>query len=143
MILAPSRSAQCGFSLLEVLIALLISGLALVSAFQAASESMRATTTARRYQEAVARAQSHLDALGANFAVGEQQGDDGNGFHWRIAVRPIDSTAKRDNGGGSVVKTDALVLTLYAASVWISWEEGRQTRTVRLDSARLLTSEPG
>jgi general secretion pathway protein I len=139
---AACKSTQHGFSLLEVLIALVISGLALASAFQAASESMRATTTARRYQEAVARAQSRLDALGANLAVGEQQGDDGGGFHWRTLIRPIDSTTKRDDHDRPAVNRDTLVVTLYAASVWISWEENKRSRSVRLDSARLMSSAP-
>lgn len=143
MIHAIDPPGQHGFSLLEVLIALLIAGLALASAFQAASASMRATATAQRYQEAVSRARSHLDGLGANLVSGEQEGDDGGGFHWRVAVHPIDATGKRDVTGHSVANKETLVVTLYATTVWVSWKEGRQPRSVRLDSARLLTSAPG
>lgn len=143
MISATDRPGQRGFSLLEVLIALLIAGLALASAFQAAGAGMRATTTAQRYQEAVSRARSHLDGLSVNLVAGVQEGDDGGGFHWRMAVRPIDATGKRDATGHPVGDKETLVVTLYAASVWITWKEGSQTRSVRLDSARLLTSAPG
>jgi len=136
------RPGQRGFSLLEVLIGLLIAGLGLASAFGAASESLHATTTAERYREAVSRARSHLDALGVNLAPGEQEGDDGGGFRWGTSVRPLDSTGKRDAAGRPLLNTDTLVVTLCATSVWISWKEGRQARSVRLDSARLLTSAP-
>jgi general secretion pathway protein I len=138
-----SRIGQGGFSLLEVLIALLISGIALGTVFQAASETMRATTTAARYQEAVSRAVSHLDGAGANLMPGEQDGDDGGGFHWHIVVRPVDSTGKQDAAGKPLAITDTLVVTLYAVAVSITWRDGRNQRVVRLNSQRLLTSAPG
>jgi general secretion pathway protein I len=140
---AVRPSGQQGFSLLEVMISLLIAGLALASVFHAASDSMRATSTAERYQEAVSRARSHLDALGTNIAAGVQGGDDGGGFRWRTEVRPIDSTGKRDAAGRPEANTEMLVVTLFAATVWISWSDGRQARSIRLDSARLLTLAPG
>jgi general secretion pathway protein I len=138
---APGR--QGGFSLLEVLIALIISGIALAAVFQAASATMRATTTAARYQEAVSRAVSHLDGAGANLMPGEQDGDDGGGFHWHVLVRPVDSTGKQDAAGKPLANTDTLVVTLYAVTVSITWRDGRNERVVRLDSQRLLTSAPG
>jgi general secretion pathway protein I len=140
---AARTQGHGGFSLLEVLVALLIAGLALTAVFRAAGDSMRAMTTAERYQEAVSRARSHLDGLGANLVASEQSGDDGGGFRWRTAVRAVDSTGKRDAAGRPVPSTDTLVVTLFAVSVWISWKDGRQVRSVRLDSARLLTSAPG
>lgn len=139
---AMGRSAERGFSLLEVLIALLIAGLALATTFSAASESMRATKTAEQYQEAVSRARSHLDSLHAHLAAGEQAGDDGGGFHWRSLVRAVDSTAKREAGGKPVPEVATLVVTLYAATVWITWTDRTQPRSIRLDSARLLTTGP-
>jgi general secretion pathway protein I len=114
----------------------------LASAFGAATDSLRSTTTADRYREAVSRARSHLDALGTNLAPGEQEGDDGDGFRWGVSVRPLDSTGKRDAAGRPLRNSDTLVVTLCAASVWISWKEGRQAHSIRLDSARLLTSAP-
>src|SRR5450432_1037956 len=88
---------QGGFSLLEVLIALIISGIALATVFQAAGETMRATASAARHQQALSRALSHLDGAGVNLMPGEQEGDDGGGFHWHVLVRPIDSTGKQDS----------------------------------------------
>jgi general secretion pathway protein I len=133
---------QGGFSLLEVLLALMISGIALASVFQAAGETVRATASAARQQQALARAQSHLDGAGANLMPGEQEGDDGGGFHWHVLVRPVDSTGKQDAAGKPVPNTDTLVVTLYAVTVSINWRDGRNQRFVRLDSRRLLTSAP-
>jgi general secretion pathway protein I len=138
-----SHSDQNGFSLLEVLIALLIAGIALATVFQAAAETMRATTTSSRYQQAVSRAVSHLDGAGASLAPGEQEGDDGGGFHWHIRVHPVASTGKQDASGKAIPNPDGLVVTLYTVNVSITWRDGRQNRIVSLNSRRLLTSAPG
>lgn len=130
-------------TLLEVLIALVIAGIALATVFRAASENINATGAAARYQEAVSRARSHLDGTSANLAFGEQEGDDGGGFHWRTVVRPVETTGKQDTEGRPVAATDSLVITLCAVTVWINWREGTHGRTVRLDSERLLISAPG
>ena len=79
---------QRGFTLLEVLIALVIAGIALATVFRAASENISATGAAARYQEAVSRARSHLDGTSVNLTFGEQEGDDGGGFHWRVRGAP-------------------------------------------------------
>jgi general secretion pathway protein I len=139
----PTQHArQRGFTLLEVLIALIISGIALATVFRAAGENINASGAAARYQEAVSRARSHLDGTSANLTFGEQDGDDGGGFHWRVLVRATDSTGKQDTEGRPVGATDSLVITLCAITVWITWREGTHARTVRLDSERLLTSAP-
>ncbi len=90
---APRRQppAQArGFSLLEVMIALVISGLALASVFRSAMESTRATAAAAHYQEATSRARSHLDGVTAALVPGETEGDDGGGYHWHVSVRAVD-----------------------------------------------------
>ena len=133
---------QRGFGLLEVLIALVIAGIAFATVFRAAAESVRATTAAARYQEAISRAHSHLDSASANLIAGEQDGDDGGGFRWRVLVGAVDSTGQQDSAGRPIHNTDRLVVTLYATTVWITWREGLQNRTVQLNSARLLTSAP-
>lgn len=138
----PPSVRQHGFGLLEVMIALLIAGLALAAVFRAAAETSRATSAAAHYQEAISRARSHLDGTTANLVPGEQEGDDGGGYHWRVVVRTADSTGKRDSAGRMVANTDTLVVTLYAVTVWISWREAASSRSVRLDSERLLTIAP-
>ena len=45
--------------------------------------------------------------------------------------------------GGFTLLEMLVVVTLYATTVWITWRDGAADRTVRLDSARLLTSTPG
>ena len=132
---------QRGFTLLEVVVALVIAGLALATVFRAAAENSRATLAAAHYQEATSRARSHLDAATANLMPGDHDGDDGGGYRWRTLAVATDTTGKRDTAGRQEA-SDSLVVTLYTVTVWISWREGASTRSVRLTTERLLTSGP-
>src|ERR1700757_2875282 len=90
---ALGRGRVGGFTLLEVVVALAIAGLALVGLFRAGSEGLFAVDAATRAEEAVQRAQSHLAAVGRNAALteGEFNGDDGGGYRWRLRVTPVSS----------------------------------------------------
>src|SRR5215467_6559751 len=80
-----------GFTLLEVVVALAIAGLAVVGLFHVGSGGVFAVDTAARAEEAVQRAQSHLAAVGRDAALieGEFNGDDGGGYHWALRIRPL------------------------------------------------------
>ena len=70
--MCADRSLQgSGFTLLEVVVALAIAGLALVGLFRAGSGGLLAVDTAARAEEAVQRAQSHLAAVGRDAALVE------------------------------------------------------------------------
>ena len=126
-----------GFTLFEVLIALIIVGIGSGAMLLAATDGRRATAAAERYGDAISRARSHLDAAAVRPVAGRQEGDDGSGYRWRSQVRAIESLAP--NQDGSALTTDSTVrnVTLYAITVWIFWNEGTRGRAIRLDSARL------
>jgi general secretion pathway protein I len=126
-----------GFTLLEVVIALVIAGLALAALFGAGSTGLYATENARRAEEAVGRAQSHLAAIGSDPAsvAGRSEGDDGGGFRWRLSVRPLASQQTLLAGGGSLATR-----TLYDVEVAVSWKAGGKTRRVVLVTRRLGTA---
>src|SRR6266853_1214208 len=96
-----------GFTLLEVVIALAIAGLALVGLFRAGSGGLFAVDTAARAEEAVQRAQSHLAAVGRDAALveGELTGDDGGGYRWALRVRPVANRQAPSADGVSSVTT--------------------------------------
>jgi general secretion pathway protein I len=114
--------ADRGFTLLEVLVAFVIAALALGVLFRGTIDGLHTAQIAGRYEEAVTRAQSRLAALTAgSLTQGDRQGDDGNGFHWRERITPVETTAPA---------------ALYAVSVAVSWTDGSR-RTVELDSERI------
>jgi general secretion pathway protein I len=126
-----------GFTLLEVVVALAIAGLALVGLFQAGSTGLVTADIAARAEEAVERAQSHLAAVGRNAALsaGQFTDDDGGGYRWRLSVRPVESRQVPGPDGQSTTST-----TLYAVEVEISWRDTGQQRSVVLKTLRLGTA---
>ena len=139
--MCADRSVQGnGFTLLEVVVALAIAGLALVGLFHAGSGGLFAVDTAARAQEAVQRAQSHLAAVGRDAALveGEFTGDDGAGYRWTLRVRPL--TTRQSLGQDGI---SAATITLFNIEVAISWPAHAGERSVVLRTLRLGTAGSG
>jgi len=114
-----SDKSSAGFTLLEVLVALAIAGLALIVLFRAGGEGLFAVDTASRAEEAVERAQSHLAAVGREAALlqGDFHGNDGGGYRWNLSIKPV---ARRQ--------------------VTISWPGHGHDRAVVLRTERVVTA---
>jgi general secretion pathway protein I len=120
-----TRGEAAGFTLIEVLVAFIIAALALAVLFNAGIDSLRASSLSAEYQEAIARARSHLAAAVDASQPGDRQGDDGDGFYWHVRTVPL----------GHIV-TPSGEATLLAVSVAISWGHGRG-RQVELDTEQV------
>ena len=130
----PRRGGEDGFTLIEVLVAFLIAAAAAGAVLRAASGALAASRAAGRYDEAVARAESRLASLSAApLADSDREGDEGDGFHWRVQV----ATAGAAPITGRVGTLPAGTARLYRVSVTVSWRDGGARRAVQLDSARL------
>jgi general secretion pathway protein I len=123
-----------GFSLLEVLVAFLIVGLALAALTSAARTGTLFTRVSAHTREAVSRARSHLDTSGRDIHLGEQSGDDGGGFTWRTGTVPAATSPPADGRG--------VPLVLYHIWADISWGMDGGRRHVRLDTLRLGAIRP-
>jgi len=136
----PAAAQGGGFTLLEVVVALAIAAMALVALFQAASGGLFAVDTAARTEEAVQRAQSHLAAVGRSTALvpGEFADDDGDGYRWRLRVRPAATRQALSPSGDSPANA-----TLFDVEVAISWAGRNGDRSVVLKTLRLGTSTSG
>ena len=132
-----ARHRARGFTLLEVLVALAIAGIAFVGLFRAGTTGLFAVDTAARTEEAVERAQSHLAALGRDVALlqGDTDGDDGGGYHWRLRVQPMGSLQIAPQPSETGAET-----TLFDVEVTITWDAGGRSRSVALRSQRLGTT---
>ncbi len=118
-----------GFTLLEVVIAFAIASLSLAALTQAVSSGLRATRIGADYQEALSRARSHVEQLGSDLSPGEQSGDDGGGFQWRVLVLPL-AAVRGQAGAGSIA-------ILYGVTVTVGWSKDGGHRDVALSTQRL------
>jgi general secretion pathway protein I len=131
--------SERGFTLLEVLVAFVIAALALAALFDAGVGGIRATQAAAHYQQAIARARSHLAlAVRASLLVaGDWQGDDGSGFVWHLRVTPLATTGWHAVTQAALRDPANEPLVLCAVSVWITWRDGGTPREVRLDTEQI------
>lgn len=114
---------ESGLTLLEVLVALLIAGLAFGALFQGTLGGLRAAGIAARTEVALSHARSRLAAIGRGTALAaeDRQGVDGD-FRWRTRVTPI------ANGPSAA---------LYRVQITIGWGSGAESRSVTLETRRL------
>ncbi len=128
------RPAPAGFTLLEVVVAVAIAGLALVGLFDAGSGGVFAVDTAAHAEEALQRAQSHLAAIGRDAALvqGDTSGDDGGGYRWQLQIRPV--SERRGVAADGITPQNT---TLFSVEVAISWQARGHQRAVILRTLRL------
>ena len=128
-----------GFTLLEVIIALIIAGIAAVVLFEAVGSGLHATQTASMYDQALVRAKSRLAAAahGSRLAPVDQRGEDGGGFRWRLRVAPMASAALRPVGLVGPRANTSFPVVLYEVTVWIGWNDGSTERQVRLNTEQV------
>jgi general secretion pathway protein I len=137
---SPASNRPAGFTLLEVIVALVIAALALIVMFRSGSDGLLAVDVAGRAEQAALRAQSHLAAVGNDVALlqGVTEGDDGGGYHWRLRIEPAAQWKVQPNIGAPPIGT-----TLYDVEVAITWPGGAHNRAVVLKTERLGTASSG
>lgn len=128
-----------GFTLLEVLVAFVIAAVALGSLTQGAAGGLQSARVSGHYQEALSRARSRLAALGAAVVPGDQQGDDGGGFSWRVRITPL-ATAGRAREGVDPERPGRAVL--LGVTVRIAWRMDGGEREVTLATERVGLAPP-
>lgn len=120
---AHPRRAR-GFSLLEMVVAIAILGLALGALYQAAAGATRNVRIDEKYAYGVELARSLLAANSPVPAQGvNQSGETEGGFAWRVATRPI-----------NLERTSLAGVSLQEIEVGVSWVDGGKRREVLLAS---------
>jgi general secretion pathway protein I len=126
-----------GFTLVEVVVALLIFGLAFAVLARIVQTGVLQSARAETMTTATLLARSQLARIGVDVpvAAGELEGDAGGGFRWRIVVRPAALDGDQDDPA-----TDQLVLP-HQVEVTIAWGEGTGEQALTLTSLRLAAAE--
>jgi general secretion pathway protein I len=123
--------AQCGFTLVEVLVAFTVATLLLGVLYQIFSGGLRAASVAAEYSNAILLAESALEAVGVEERLVTREAHDrvDRKYERHVVVR-----ARPDLLTGDIMSP---ALAPYEVEVSITWRSGRQPRSVSLSTIRL------
>ncbi|WEN15302.1 prepilin-type N-terminal cleavage/methylation domain-containing protein [Rhodanobacter sp. AS-Z3] len=126
----PSRAA--GFSLLEVIAAIMLLAIAFTALMKVAGASINLTHNAAQYSQAAMRARSLLDSAFVGEAVqpGNRSGRFDEQYRWQLAVTPW-------NPGGPV--TPGAPVQLYQLDLTVTWGPQAHPRAAHFRTLRLGT----
>jgi len=141
LFVSPSQgtfSRASGFSLIEMLVAMAIMGVALSALYQSAMGSTRNARVSAEYSQAVALAESTMDDFSAQLVVGKaDRGQFGN-FEWSARA---DSLVAAGLQGSE--QSDTSEETLALVTVWVSWAGHSSPREISLQSVGRISENAG
>ena len=127
--------SEGGFTLIEVLVALAIIGLALGAVASVFGVGLTAHETTSAAETALAVAEQQLTLAAATPRPGAANGVFANRFAWRTTVAPYQDTANK-----TADEPTAAVPPLYRIAVSVAWHDGGHAREVSLSTLRLGTA---
>jgi general secretion pathway protein I len=124
-----------GFTLIEVLVALVVLAITFGFAYDALSGALGWTERSQNTQKALTIAESMLQRVGNDIVLqdGSLAGRTSDGFAWQIDTTPY----------GNASNTAAGALAGHQVEIVVSWTEQRNERQVRLLSVRLAPRGSG
>jgi len=123
-------SKRAGFTLLEVLVALALVGLALGAVAGVFSNGLMGHETASDAEAALAVAEEQLTLAAATPNPGSATGNFAGRFVWQTTVAPY-------NDGDKEAVAQSSLPPLYRISVSVAWRDGRRSRQLALSTLRL------
>lgn len=130
------RTGDAGFTLIEVLVALVIVGLTLAALASVFGSGLLGQRAAGAAETALALAQEKLAAAGVAKPLrrGESDGVFAGRYAWRVAVAKYRDKAENKEGFDAPRLPN---LRLYRVAVTVTWRQGRRAKTLRLATLRL------
>ena len=125
-----------GFTLIEVLVALAIIGLALGAVAGVFGVGLTAHETASAAETALAIAEEQLSLAAATPHPGAANGVFANRFTWQATVAPYRDPANK------AADAPTAAPPLYRIAVSVAWNDGRHMREVSLSTLRLGAASP-
>jgi len=126
------RARQTGFTLIEVLVAFVVTTISVVVLMQVFTGGLKNLSRMEQVSTAAMIAESRMNVVGAIHPVvaGNLSGEDEDGeYRWEIIIEPWTDPQ------GYVVPTEG-VLNLYYVEAVVFWEVGDRERTYILRSLR-------
>lgn len=132
-----TRFRSPGYTLIEVLVAMMILALSLTVLLRIFSGGLRNISIASDYSRAIVIAETQLATVDAAAVLqpGSSQGITKAGFHWTRTVGDYSPYASTDS--------ISLPVHAYAVTVDVEWRHLHKTRRVSLHSIKLVNKRRG
>jgi general secretion pathway protein I len=128
---SQSRERAAGFTLIEVLIALAIVGLALGSIAGVFRNGLMGHETASNAEAALALAEEQLALASTALRPGASSGTYDGRFVWQTTIAPY------EDAGNKAADLPTSLPPLYRIAVSVGWHDGYRSRQVSLATLRL------
>lgn len=127
-----------GFTLIEVVIALGLMGVALIILIELFSGALRLGKTANEYSRAIALARMKLEEviLQPKLQEGLEEGELSEKYHWQLEIKKTEILRERY---GDV----PVPLELYQIKLKINWKSGIKERNLVLETYKFLKETAG
>lgn len=126
--------ARDGFTLLEILVALALLGIALLVIVQLFSADLRGISGSEDYVVAVAKAESRMRELLDNDKLAEADWSEPTDDGYRIDISVKEALKDR---------TENLQVRLFDIRLSVSWRKGERDRFVTLSTQKVMNKEVG
>ena len=142
-----SSRRDIGFTLIEVLVALAVAGLALAAIAGVLGTGVLGHETAADVDTALAVAEERLASAEAvaTMRPGRSAGNYAGRFDWQVLVAPYDDS---DRGTSPAAAPSPLpgpanpTMRLFRIEAAVAWRDGRRQRQLALSTLRLLPAPP-
>jgi general secretion pathway protein I len=126
-----------GFTLLEIMIALAILGIALTVILQQFSTGLKTVRVTRDYTNALILAREKLEefCLVKKLSEKEESGEFEDGYRWRVVIAPYKEEEKKESS------TEFLLLSMYTVTSMVSWDAGEREKKVELATLKIVPKE--
>lgn len=124
------RTDDRGFSLLEILVALAVLGIAATVAFQVFSASTKSLSDSEDYLAALVRAEAKMREVldGEKLAADQRTEVTEDGYRIDVKVTEV-----------MQARTEALPVQLFEVVLTLQWKKGLKERTIALASMKAMT----
>lgn len=134
---------QKGFTLLEILLAIVILGVSLTVIMQQFSAGLRIAYTSKTYTTAISYAKQKLEEfqLQQEIVETEESGSFDDGYSWRVTIVPYEDYLEEE--GEEEDLFELLPLEMYRLDSVVSWMEGDKEKSVVLSTLKTVKKQEG
>ncbi len=135
-------STQKGFTLLEILLAISILGVAITVIMQQFSAGLRIARTSQTYTTATIYAKQKLEELQVEEEMKEKEesGSFDDGYYFRVSIMPYEEYMGDEEDEELF---DHLPLEMFRLESVVSWKEGEKEKSITLATLKTVKKQEG